>query len=90
MEVKGEFVNKKKLTVLHRLCNHKMTIFMLCHTFTLLKFIFVEDKNKKKTSAYPLLLITIKKLIDQTWAITLMDNLTDDRPLTVMEKSNLS
>ena len=36
-----------KLTVLHRLYNKKITFFMLCHTFTLLKFIFVEDKKQK-------------------------------------------
>jgi len=27
-------VTLQKLTVLHRLRNHKITLFMLCHTFT--------------------------------------------------------
>jgi len=42
--------------VLQRLFNHKITLFMLRHTFTLLRFIFIEDKKSKKF-ANPLLLM---------------------------------
>jgi len=48
-KVLSSFLLHDKLTVLHRLCNHKMTPFMLFHMFTLLKFVFVEDKKQKKT-----------------------------------------